>query len=260
MRLVEKLSKTSVFLVTYFLLYFPLIMIAVLSFNDSQRSYEFTGFSFRWYTGIVENDQLLTAIINTLTVAVLSTLISTVIGTFTAIGIVGLSKRNKKAVMFLNNIPVVNPDIVTGISMMIVFSFIGFRFGFPTMLMAHVFFSIPFVVLTILPKLRSIDKNLYDAAVDLGCNPFMAVIKVIIPAIRTAIFSGALIAFTMSIDDFVISYFTTGNGYSNFSIWIYSRLGRRSFSPSAYAYNTIITFGTLFVLIIINLRNMRKKK
>ncbi len=260
MRIVEKLGKASVFLITYFLLYFPLIMIAILSFNESQKSYEFTNFSLKWYAEIIENDQLLTAIINTLTVAVLSTLISTVIGTFTAIGIVGLSNKRKRVVMFLNNIPVVNPDIVTGISLMIVFSFVGLRFGFSSMLLAHVFFSIPFVVLTILPKLRSIDKNLYDAAVDLGCNPIEAVVKVIIPAIRISIISGALIAFTMSIDDFVISYFTTGNGFSNFSIWIYSRLGRRSFSPSAYAYNTIITFGTLFVLIIINLRNLRKKK
>lgn len=259
MRITYKLVKSLVFFITYFLLYFPLVMIAVLSFNESQKSYQFTNFSFKWYQEIVQNDQLLTAIINTLTVAVISTILATIIGTFTAIGISGLRRRNKRFLMFLNNIPVVNPDIVTGISLMIVFSLIGVRFGFPTMLMAHVFFSVPFVVLAILPKLRSIDKNLYDAAIDLGCSPITAVIKVIVPAIKTAIIAGALIAFTMSIDDFVISYFTTGNGYSNFSIWIYSRLGRRTFSPSAYAYNTIITFGTLIVLIIINLRNLRKK-
>lgn len=260
MRIAARLSKVGVFLVTYFLLYFPLLIIAILSFNESQKSYQFTNFSFQWYSGIIENDQLLTAIINTLTVALLSTVISTIIGTLSAIGIVGLSKKNKRAVMFLNNVPVLNPDIVTGISLMIVFSFIGIKFGFPTMLMAHVFFSIPFVILTVLPKLKSIDPNLYDAAVDLGCSPITAVVKVIIPAIRTSIIGGALIAFTMSIDDFVISYFTTGNGYSNFSIWIYSRLGRRSFSPSAYAYNTIITLGTLMVLVVLNLRNMRKKR
>lgn len=260
MRIAGRLTKISVFFVTYFLLYFPLVVIALLSFNESQKSYQFTEFSFKWYAGIIENEQLLSAIVNTLSVAFLSTIASTIIGTFSAIGISGLSRRNKRRVMFLNNIPVVNPDIVTGISLMIVFSFIGIRFGFPTMLMAHVFFSIPFVILTVLPKLRTIDPNLYDAAIDLGCSPFSAVVKVIIPAIKTAIISGALIAFTMSIDDFVISYFTTGNGYSNFSIWIYSRLGRRTFSPSAYAYNTIITFGTLIVLIIINIKNLRKKK
>jgi spermidine/putrescine transport system permease protein len=162
--------------------------------------------------------------------------------------------------LFLSNIPIVNPDIVTGLSLMIVFSFIKLNFGFQTMLLSHIFFSIPFVILSVLPKLRSLDKDLYYSALDLGCTPFQAVLRVIIPAIKVGIVTGALIAFTMSIDDFVISYFTTGNGFSNFSIWLYSRLGRRSFSPAAYAYNTLIIIATFATIMAINIKSYRKEK
>lgn len=162
--------------------------------------------------------------------------------------------------MVLNNLPVINPDIVTGLSLMLVFSLLPISFGLPTMLLAHIFFSIPFVVLSVLPKLKELDPNLMDAALDLGCNYFEGVYKVIIPSIKTSIIAGALIAFTMSIDDFVISYFTTGNGFNNVSIWIYSRLGRRTFSPAVYAYNTLIVFVTIGVLGYINLNTKNRVK
>jgi spermidine/putrescine transport system permease protein len=244
----------------YFLIYFPIFVIVLLSFNASQSGQTFTEFSFVWYREIVRDEMLLDAIINTLTIAIISTLIATVVGTLSAIGIHSLSKKRRVQAMVLNNIPVINPDIVTGLSLMIVFSLLPLSFGMPTMLLAHIFFSIPFVVLTVLPKLKELDPNIMDAALDLGCGYFEGVVKVIIPSIKTAILAGALIAFTMSIDDFVISYFTTGNGFQNVSIWIYSRLGRRNFSPAVYAYNTLVVFVTIGVLGYINVRQQNRVK
>jgi spermidine/putrescine transport system permease protein len=236
----------------YCIIYFPILVIALLSFNQSVKGYSFTGFTFNWYVEIFRDDRLLEAITNTLLIAFLSTIIATIIGTFTAIGINNLSKSNKFKMMIINNVPIINPDIVTGISLMLVLSLLPISFGMNTMLLAHIFFSIPFVILTVLPKLKRLDKNLYDAALDLGCTRLQAIYKVVIPAIKSSIIAGALIAFTMSIDDFVISYFTTGNGFQNVSLWIYSRLGRRSFNPAVYSYNTLIVFITITVLIVFN--------
>jgi spermidine/putrescine transport system permease protein len=255
-----KISKIFLAFLTFFLLYFPIFIVAILSVNESQTAHSFSTFSLKWYQEIITNVSLRTAIINTFTVAIISTLISTTIGTAIAIGINASSKKEASRVLFLSNIPIVNPDIVTGLSLMIVFSFIKLNFGFQTMLLSHIFFSIPFVILSVLPKLRSLDKDLYYSALDLGCTPFQAVLRVIIPAIKVGIVTGALIAFTMSIDDFVISYFTTGNGFSNFSIWLYSRLGRRSFSPAAYAYNTLIIIATFATIMAINIKSYRKEK
>jgi spermidine/putrescine transport system permease protein len=238
--------------VVFAFLYFPIIVIAFLSLNESSRTYKFTGFSLKWYQEIFANESLFEAITNTFLVAIASTIIATILGTLIAIGISVLKRRNKRLMLFLNNIPIMNPDIVTGLTLMIIFSWFNFQFGFQTMLISHVFFSIPFVVLSVLPRLSSIDQNLYDAALDLGCTKFQAIYKVIVPAIRTGIITGALISFTMSIDDFVISYFTTGNGFSNFSIWIYARLGRKSFSPAAYAYNTLVVAVTIIGLLVYN--------
>ncbi|QMS86038.1 ABC transporter permease [Candidatus Xianfuyuplasma coldseepsis] len=257
------LYKVVVILLTvlvYFMVYFPILVIILLSINESESGQTFTALSLKWYAEIFRNERLLTAIINTVTIALISTVVATIVGTLTAIGISSLTKSRRIQFMVLNNIPVINPDIVTGLSLMLVFSLLPISFGMPTMLLAHIFFSIPFVVLTVLPKLKELDPNLMDAALDLGCNYFQGVYKVIIPSIKTSIIAGALIAFTMSIDDFVISYFTTGNGFQNVSIWIYSRLGRRTFSPAVYAYNTLIVFVTIGVLGYINIRmNVRLK-
>ena len=244
----------------YFIVYLPIMIITLLSFNQSKSSYAWDSFSLKWYAEIFTNDRLRTAIFNTLTIATLSTMVATVVGTIIAIGIHSLTKKNRIRMMILNNIPVINPDIVTGISLMLVFSLLPISFGMPTMLLAHIFFSIPFVVLTVLPKLKELDPNIYDAALDLGCNHFQGIYKVIIPSIKTGIIAGALIAFTMSIDDFVISYFTTGNGFDNFSIWLYSAMKRRTVNPAAYAYNTLIVFLTIAVLAYINFGFNRKEK
>ncbi len=261
--MIDRLKKAPFIMVTafsYFIIYFPIFVIVLLSVNASPSGQTFTEFSFVWYKEIFLNERLLTAIFNTLLVAVISTAVATVVGTLTAIGINSLTKTYRIRFMILNNVPVINPDIVTGLSLMLVFSLLPISFGMPTMLLAHIFFSIPFVVLTVLPKLKELDPNLMDAALDLGCNYFEGVVKVIIPSIKTAIIAGALIAFTMSIDDFVISYFTTGNGFQNVSIWIYSRLGRRTFSPAVYAYNTLVVFLTIGVLGYINVNNIIRVK
>ncbi len=255
-----KIMRFPLILVTFFLLYFPIIIIAILSVNESQSAHAFSGFSLKWYSEIITNTSLRTAIINTFTVAIISTAISTIVGTTVAIGIHAGSKKESTKILMLSNIPIINPDIVTGLSLMIVFSFVRLRFGFPTMLIAHIFFSVPFVILSVLPKLRSLDKDLYYGAVDLGCTPIQAVFKVIIPAIKAGIITGALIAFTMSIDDFVISYFTTGSGFSNFSIWLYARLGRRTFSPAAYAYNTLIIMVTFVTILTMNIKSYKKRE
>lgn len=244
-------------------LYFPILIIMLLSVNSSRTGNSFTGFTLDWYKEIFENSGLYTSILNSFSVALTTTIISTVIGTFAAIGIFNLSKKTKNKVIMLNNVPILNAEIVTGISVMIICSFLlpifPNIFGFTTMLIAHVFFTIPYVVLSVLPKLSEIDSNLYEASVDLGCPPFKSLWKVIIPSIDTGIISGALLAFTMSIDDFVISYFTTGNGFTNFSNWIYVRLGRRNFTPAAYAYNSLLTIVMLIILLVPYFKKSPKK-
>jgi len=241
----------------FFIIYLPIMIIMLFSVNGSEKDYSFDSFSLKWYVEMFEDPQLFEAIRNTLMIATISTLIATIIGTLTAIGIHSLSKKNRTNMMILNNIPVINPDIVTGISLMLVFSLLPISFGMPTMLLAHIFFSIPFVVLTVLPKLKELDPNLYDAALDLGCSRFGAIYRVIIPSIKTGMLAGALIAFTMSIDDFVISYFTSGQGFQNVSIWIYSRIGRKSFSKGVYAYNTLVVFVTVVLLLISSRKNKK---
>lgn len=244
----------------YMIVYLPILIITLLSFNKTSYTYEWTSFSLKWYKEIFINDNLREAIFRSLTIAILSTLVATIAGTLIAIGINSLGKKNRVRMMILNNIPVINPDIVTGISLLLVFSLLPISFGMGTMLLAHIFFSIPFVVLTVLPKLKELDPNLFEAALDLGCTHIEGIYKVIIPSIKTSIVAGALIAFTMSIDDFVISYFTTGNGYNNFSIWLYSALKVRSVNPGAYAYNTLIVVITIGVLGYINLSNKNRVK
>jgi len=255
-----KLLKAMIVSFGYFIIYLPIFIIMFISFNNSKYTFEWNGFTLKWYQEIFVNEGLRTAIFHSLTIAVLSTFIATIAGTLIAIGINGLSKKNRVKMMILNNVPVINPDIVTGISLMIVFSLLPISFGMSTMLVAHIFFSIPFVVLTVLPKLKELDPNLYEAALDLGCTRAQGIYKVIVPSIKTSIIAGALIAFTMSIDDFVISYFTTGNDYDNFSIWLYSALKLRGVNPGAYAYNTLIVFVTIGVLGYINFSNKSKFK
>jgi len=225
--------------------------------------YDFTTFTFKWYGLIFSERSLSQAILNSLLVAVLATAISTILGTIFAIGIHSLTKKKRQKMVLLNQVPILNADIVTGISLMLVFKVLMMVFptifGLTTMLLAHVFFCLPYVILSVLPKLSELDPNLYDAALDLGCKPAKGIVRVILPAISSGIFTGMLMAFTMSIDDFVISYFNTGQGFENVSIWIYASIGRQM-SPSVYAYNTAFSFLMILVLVMISVRGSIKKR
>lgn len=267
-RLVFRLFAYGMLIGAFVLLYLPIAIIFLLSINSSTRGYQWTGFSLEWYGQLLFNfaspspDLVLfrEAIFNTLWVALRSTLFATLLGTAFAIGIHSRQKKQRVRLMVMNNIPVVNPDIVTGISLMVVFSLLGFAFGETTVLIAHVFFSIPYVVLSVMPKLKQMDPHLYEAALDLGCSRFQAAWKVILPNIKAGILGGALIAFTMSIDDFVISYFTSGVDFENVSIWLYTKMRNpQNLNPTLYAYNVLIILITVVILITISRKRDRKE-
>ncbi|WP_027090465.1 extracellular solute-binding protein [Thomasclavelia saccharogumia] len=229
-------------------LYLPLVIMAVFSFNDSKSLSSWSGFSLRWYQELFVNQQMIDAIIVSVSIAILSTVVSTVLGTITAIGISKSKPILRKIVLQVNNLPIMNPDIVTGISLMLLFSFVKVEKGYLTMLLAHIAFCTPFVITNVLPKVRQLDVNLADAAMDLGATPFQALTKVIIPQIKPGIISGALLAFTMSFDDFIISYFVSGNGIENISIVIYNMSKRTN--PSIYALATIILVVVLLIVML----------
>ncbi|MDY0140176.1 MAG: ABC transporter permease [Candidatus Izemoplasmatales bacterium] len=244
-------------------LYLSIIVIAIQSINDSQVLSEFTGFSLKWYGNILNEEELMQAIKNTFLVSSIATVLATILGTFFAIGLYALSKKSRVIWMLFNNVPILNADIVTGFSLMLMFRLLMVVFpnifGLFTLVMAHLFFTIPYVILSVMPKLKETDPNLMDAAMDLGVKPYKALIKVVIPAIKAGIFSGMLLALTMSIDDFAISYFNTGAGYDNLSIWIYAVIGRRNLTPSVYAFSTLLTIFTLIGLLIYQFLQKQKK-
>ncbi|MGD9605602.1 MAG: ABC transporter permease [Bacilli bacterium] len=259
-----KIIKLIIVILIIIALYLPIALIAIQSVNSSTQLNVFNSFTLSWYTKIFSHPTLAPAIKNTFIVSISATLLSTVLGTFVAIGINSLETKKRQRLLLLNNIPLLNADIVTGISLMLVFSFLiniyPYIFGLPTLILAHLFFTFPYVILSVLPKLKEIDPNLMDAALDLGVRPYRALVKVIVPAIKAGIFSGMLLAFTMSIDDFVVSYFTTGNGFDNLSIWIYASIGRRSLTPAVYAFSTLLTMFTLGILLILNFIDRKKGK
>lgn len=252
-----------------FLLYFPIVVIIVQSVNKNVLGTYFSGFTLEWYGKMFDDKQLINAISTTITISLLATVISTVLGTLFALGINSLNKKRRKQLIILNNVPVLNAEVVTGVSLFFIFKIFGiligkeYLLGYETMLIAHVFFCIPYVVLSVLPKINEVDENLYDAALDLGCAPRGALIKVIVPSIRTGIFTGALLAFTMSFDDFVISYLVAGQEIKNFSMWIYASQrssGRTLAWPKAYAYNAIVSIAALLILIVYNFIIIKKQK
>ena len=268
-KVAKSILKVSFMSLILFLMYFPLLIIIIMSFNSDITETEFLGFTLDWYKELINDEDLFIAIFQyTIPVAIISTLISTVFGTLAAIGINSLSKKRRKQMIMLNNVPILNADIVTGIFLFLIFRVVGellqidYILGFWTLLISHVLFSTPFVVLSVLPKLREIDENMFDAALDLGCTPRMALIKVVVPSISSGIFSGALLALTMSIDDFVISYFVVGSGVKNFSIWFYTnrKLAHTGALPKACAYNSLVIIITLVVLLAYNIIKALKNK
>ncbi len=263
-----KMSPLSKLYVAFImlLLYAPIVVMIFFSFNDSASTSVITGFSLRWYKSLLYDQATIAALRNTLVLAVSSSLIATVMGTAAAVGINAFrNKHIKKVTMGVTNIPMMNPEIVTGISMMLLFiicaNMIGVTdaLGFGTMLIAHVTFNLPYVILSVLPKLRQLDRFLPEAAMDLGCTPLQAFFKVILPSISTGIFSGLMMSFTLSLDDFVISYFTQGPSFETLPIRIFSMTKKRV-TPDMYALSTLIFVAILFLLILLNVSQVRGEK
>ena len=238
MRKEKKLSKVIIISLCMVFLYFPIFIMAVFSFNSAKSLSHFGGFSGRWYVQLFNNTQLLNAIFVSVSIAVIATICSVVLGTITAIALSKSKKTVRTLVQQVNNLPIMNPEIVTAISLMLLFSFVNFEKGYMTMLLAHIAFCTPYVITNVYPKVKQLDDNLADAAMDLGATPFQTLTKVIIPQIKPGIFAGALLSFTMSFDDFIISYFVSGNGVENISIVVYNMSKR--VDPSIYALSTVI--------------------
>lgn len=249
----KALKKIYTFLMFLFL-YAPIIVLIIFSFNDSKSRSVWNGFTLKWYAQLFNDAEILRALYNTLFIAVTSAVISTIIGTLAAIGIYNMKSRSRKAILNLNYLPVLNPDIVTAVSLMALFRFLRIRFGLVTMLLSHITFSIPYVILSVLPKLKQMNKHLAEAAMDLGATPFYALRKVVIPEIMPGIVTGGLMAFTLSVDDFVISFFNTGHGVSNLSMTIFS-MTRKGINPVINALSTLMFIGLLIMLLIINKRS-----
>ena len=250
-------GKTIMILAIIFF-YLPIVFMIVFSFNDSRSLTNFTGFSLRWYEKMWNDSEMMESLYTTIVIAVLATVISTIVGTISAIGLSKSRKIVQDVVLQINDFPIMNPEIVTAIGLMLFFITLGVERGFMTMLLAHIAFCIPYVILSVMPKIRSLDPNLADAAMDLGATPWQALTKVIVPQIKVGIFSGALIAFTMSFDDFIISYFVTGRGVKNLSIMVYTMSKR--VNPSINAISTLVVLFITLVLVAANVIPIIKAK
>lgn len=251
------LGKVGMALLLVFF-YAPILFMIIFSFNSSKSLTHFTGFSLCWYEAMLKNHGMMESLYVTIIIALLATIISTIIGTITAIGLSKSKKVLRAFVSQVNDFPIMNPEIVTAIGLMLLFITFQIEKGFVTLLLAHIAFCIPYVILSIMPKIKSLDPNLADAAMDLGATPWQALVKVIVPQIMPGIVSGALIAFTMSFDDFVISYFVTGQGVKNLSIMVYTMSKR--INPSVNAISTLVVLLITITLIIVNVLPMIRKK
>jgi len=263
----------------FLFLYAPIFVLIVFSFNDSKSRTVWNGFTLNWYVELFQDSQIMNSLYTTLLVALLSAVIATVAGTFASIGFYNMKRRWRDPLMTVNNIPMMNADIVTGVSLCLFFvaAFAGWNgfvtwmetnyrltaprlaLGFGTLLIAHISFNIPYVILSVMPKLRQMDKNLIDAAQDLGCTWMQAFWKVVVPEIKPGIINGMLIAFTMSVDDFVISYFTAGAKTSTLAMTIYG-MAKRRISPKMNAVSTLLFVTVLTLLIIVNVRQAHQEK
>ncbi|MBQ8181646.1 MAG: ABC transporter permease [Ruminococcus sp.] len=258
----KKLGKIYLALVLLFL-YVPIFVLIVFSFNETKSSSVFSGFTLDWYKRLFNNRIIISSLVNTIIIAVAASIISTILGTLAAIGINSMRRVPKTVVMNVTNMPIINPEIVTGVSLMLLFSFFAARmtleFGFVTLLIAHITFNVPYVILSVMPKFRQMDPHLYEAAQDLGCSPFKAFRKVVLPEIMPGVVSGFLMSFTYSLDDFVISYFTTGSTSQTLPITIYS-MTRRKVSPEINALSTLIFLVVVVVLIVKNVIESKAAK
>ena len=230
-------------------MYAPIITLIILSFNSSKSRARWGGFTLTWYKNLLEDEAVASALFNTLAIAVLATVVSTIIGTITCIAMVGLNSKIRSVIMGVTNIPMINADIVTGISLMLLFRFLHLGSGFTTILLAHITFDIPFVMLSVMPRIKNMNFYVYEAALDLGASPVYAFTKTILPDLVPGIVSGVLMAFTMSLDDFIITYFTKGSGFETLSTLIYNEV-KRGIQPEIYALSALIFVVVLLLLML----------
>lgn len=245
----------------FIFLYAPIVTLIVLSFNASKTRAKWGGFTLKWYQSLFENEAIIQALWNTLIIALLSALIATVIGTIACISMQGMKKRTRSVLMGITNIPMLNAEIVTGISLMLLFISLKMRFGFTTILLAHITFNIPYVILSVMPRMKQLNPSTYEAALDLGASHMQAFFKVVFPDILPGVLSGFLMAFTMSLDDFIITHFTKGPGIDTLATKIYTEV-KKGIKPEMYSLSTIIFVSVLVLLILINYtpKTARKKK
>jgi spermidine/putrescine transport system permease protein len=239
-------------------LYAPILVLIAYSFNASKTMGHWTGFSLRWYQALISDSMIMEALTVTLTIAVLSAVISTVFGTFAAIGMHSMKKAPRTVVENISQLPVVNPDLVTGISLMMLFAFFTLKGGYVRLLIAHITFNMPYVIFSVMLKLKQSSNQLYEAALDLGCTPIQELFRVVLPDIMPGIVSGFILAFMLSLDDFVISYFST-QGVQNLSIYIYS-IARRGINPKINALSTLMFVVVVTLLLIINFKSIREER
>ena len=247
----KKTAQRIYLALIFVFLYAPIVTLMVLSFNGSKFRTKWDGFSTKWYVQLFRNEQIMSALYNTLAIGLLSALCATVLGTAACIGIHSMKKKSRMVWMGITNIPMLNAEIVTGISLMLLFIAFGVNFGFMTILLGHITFNIPYVILSVMPKLRQTDKATYEAAMDLGASPVKAFFKVVFPDILPGVLSGFLLSFTMSLDDFVITHFVKGAGVDTLSTKIYAEV-RKGIKPEMYALSTIMFVSVLLLLLIIN--------
>ena len=257
--MIKNAAKRIYLVLICLILYAPIVTLMVLSFNNTKTRSRWGGFTGKWYVSLFQNKEIMNALYTTLIIALLSALIATLIGTLAALGMQVMRSRTRTLFMGITNIPMLNADIVTGVSLMLLFNAFRLTLGFKTILLAHITFNIPYVILSVMPKLKQTNKRTYEAALDLGASPLYAFVKVVLPDIMPGIFSGFLLAFTMSLDDFVITHFTKGPGVDTLSTKIYSEV-RKGIKPEMYALSTLMFVTVLILLILINLSPADKRK
>lgn len=251
----KKLSKAYLGLV-FFFLYAPIAVLIVFSFNSSKSRSVWSGFTFDWYVKLFNNDIILNSLWTTLFIALVASVVSTLLGTAAAVGISGMRKGPRSLIVNVTYLPIMNPEILTGVSLMLLFGLLNFARGYVTLIIAHITFCVPYVILSVLPKLRQMDRFLYEAAQDLGCSPFQSFFKAVLPQIMPGIMTGFLMAVTYSIDDFIISYFVSGSSAQTLPITIYS-MTRRRVSPEINALSAIIFLVVLTILLLMNLKDAK---
>lgn len=257
--MVKKVSERIYVTLILIFLYAPILTLIVLSFNESRSMAVWKGFTFQWYVDLFQNESIMNAFYTTIIIATTASFIATVIGTAASLAMNSMKKIPRAILMGITNIPMLNADIVTGISLMLLFVAIHFTLGFSSVLLAHITFNIPYVILSVMPKLQQTNRNTYEAALDLGASPMYAFYKVVLPDIFPGILSGFLLSFTMSLDDFVITHFTKGPGVDTLSTMIYSEV-RKGINPEMYALSALLFVCVLILLVLVNRKSAKADK